>query len=120
MTNQLSKSNQIVGAEGERQVAAFLVAKGYTLIRQNWHLAGGEIDLLMWDETGTLVVVEVKSRQSTIFTQPQSNITVTKLKTLSRLAHAVSDRYPNTNVRVDVVECNTTTSEINHLKDVLN
>lgn len=114
------KNNQELGAKGERQAAAFLVAAGYQIINRNLRLAGGEIDILAHDDAGTIVVVEVKSRQSISFAPAQANITPTKLTTLSRLAHAVSDRYPNANVRVDVIEYDNATNQINHLQDVLN
>lgn len=114
------KIKQELGAKGERQAAAFLVAAGYQIINRNLRLAGGEIDILAHDDAGTIVVVEVKSRQSVSFAPAQANITAAKLATLTRLAHAISDRYPNSNVRVDAIEYAAATGQINHLIDVLN
>ncbi|MDO8471596.1 MAG: YraN family protein [bacterium] len=114
------KSNQELGAKGERQAAAFLVDHGYQIINRNLRLAGGEIDILARDVAGTLIVVEVKSRHSVDFAPAQANITPTKLATLARLAHAVSDRYPNSDVRVDVIEYDASTDHLNQLQDVLN
>lgn len=118
MPNQ--KLNKQVGSKGERRVAAFLVAQGYRVLQTNLRIAGGEIDILAADEAGTLVVVEVKTRQSTSFAKPQANITPVKLATLHRLARAVADKYPDSNVRVDVAEYDLATNHINYLTDILN
>lgn len=113
-------SKQQVGQKGERRAAAFLVERGFKERCHNYRLAGGEIDLLMEDPTGTLVVVEVKTRRSAQFARPQDNVSGFKLATLRRLAQAVADRHPNRNVRVDLVEITLASDAINHLKDILN
>lgn len=110
-----------LGDKGERLAAAFLIAKDYAIVQTNLRLAGGEIDILARDPDGTLVVVEVKTRSSSTFVRPAANITPHKLQTLQRLALVVAGRYPETNVRVDVIEVDGSDEQaIHHTKDVLN
>lgn len=107
-----------LGNKGERLAAAFLIARGYTIEATNLRLAGGEIDLLSRTPDNTLAVVEVKTRRSSTFVRPQANITPAKLTTLHRLAHAVADRHPNTNVQIDILEVDVATGEITHTPNV--
>ena len=109
-------NKQIVGQKGERRAAAFLVARRYQILEQNLRIAGGEIDILAEDEDGTLVVVEVKTRSSSEFLNPQVNVDFKKIRTLKRLALAIASRNPAKNVRVDVIEV---ADEINHIQNIL-
>ena len=58
------------GDAAESRAAAWLQARGLTLIERNYRVArgrgarGGEIDLVLRDRDGTLVFVEVRSRAS--------------------------------------------------------
>ncbi len=53
------------GAQGEELAYWYLRERGFTLVARNYRHAGvgGEVDLIGWDG-GTLVFVEVKTRQS--------------------------------------------------------
>ena len=57
------------GDEAEDQALAHLQAHGLTLVERNYRLArgprarGAEVDLIMCDRDGTLVFVEVRTRQ---------------------------------------------------------
>ncbi len=120
MTNQKKKKNlnsrQILGREGERRAAAFLLARRYKILRQNWRIAGGEIDILAQDQDGTLIVVEVKTRTESGFANPQDNVDFKKVQTLTRLARAVSTKNPERNVQIDVIEV--TGDKINHIQNI--
>ena len=56
------------GDEAETRALAWLNAKGLRLVQRNYRVArgphsrGGEIDLILRDDDGTLVFVEVRSR----------------------------------------------------------
>lgn len=54
------------GRSGEDAAAAFLTASGYRVLGRNVRVPGGEIDAVCLDGT-TLVVVEVKRRDSSSF-----------------------------------------------------
>jgi putative endonuclease len=74
-----------LGAEGERVAKAFLLAKGYRILRQNYETRLGEIDLIARD--GEVVVfVEVKARTSATFGPPQSSVTLAKQRQIVKAA----------------------------------
>ncbi|MBN1131536.1 MAG: YraN family protein [Bacteroidales bacterium] len=54
-----------LGRQAERLAEAFLLSKGYRVIRTNWRCGKKEIDIICIHE-GTLVIVEVKSRIQSI------------------------------------------------------
>jgi putative endonuclease len=59
-----------LGDAAESRAAAWLQARGLTLVERNYRVArgpgarGGEIDLILRDRDGTLVFAEVRSRAS--------------------------------------------------------
>jgi len=52
-----------LGRRGERRAAWFYRLRGYRIVERNMRMRGGEIDLIV-QRGGTLVFVEVKTRQS--------------------------------------------------------
>lgn len=116
----MTTTRAALGASGERVAARFLLDQGWQIIRRNWRLAGGEIDLLARDPGGELVVVEVKARQTVGQTDPTANLNSLKKRQLTRLAQVVSDRYPEASVRVDAVTVIFHPLTINHYDDILN
>jgi putative endonuclease len=66
-------TTKAVGEDGESRALAHLLGQGLTLVQRNYrvaagpHARGGEIDLIVRERDGTLVFVEVKSRQSARF-----------------------------------------------------
>ncbi|MDH2910194.1 MAG: YraN family protein, partial [Candidatus Eremiobacteraeota bacterium] len=59
----MSRRRQAIGRAGEERAEMLLGKAGYRLLARNLRLPGGEIDLLFLDGS-TLVVVEVKRRES--------------------------------------------------------
>lgn len=109
------------GLKSEAAVADWLIQKGWQILRRNWRLAGGEIDILARDKDGTLVVVEVRARSDETGATALESIGGRKQRTLRRLALAVADRYPEANVRVDAVTVLAGDPPvINHYEDILN
>jgi len=74
-----------VGAEGERAAKAFLQAKGYRILRENYSTPLGEIDLIA-REREVVVFIEVKARTSDEFGPPQSSVTLTKQRQIVKVA----------------------------------
>ncbi len=54
------------GQQIEKQVSHYLRKQGLRLIKQNYHCRGGEIDLIMKENT-TLVFIEVRFRKNARF-----------------------------------------------------
>ncbi len=73
------------GRAGEDRAAAFLEANGYRVVARNVRLPGGEIDAVCLDGS-TLVIVEVKRRDSRGFGSALAAVGARKRATLRRIA----------------------------------
>lgn len=91
------------GRAGEDRAAAFLESQGYRVVARNVRLPGGEIDAVCLDGT-TLVVVEVKRRNSTGFGSALGAVDARKRATLRRIAAEYAQVVaPSAKIRFDVV-----------------
>ena len=94
-----------IGNEGENRAAAFLEAKGFSIIERNWRTNRGEIDIIAF-KNDTLVFVEVKTLPNGTLDMIQRELNYQKreriLKTSKRflLKHR---EYNNSYVRFDVI-----------------
>jgi putative endonuclease len=75
-----------LGQRGEEAVADWYSAAGYEIAARNWRCRDGEIDLVLVDPDGVLVICEVKTRTSTAYGTPEEAVTATKRLRLRRLA----------------------------------
>ncbi len=76
---------QALGQVGEDAAAAYLSARGMTVVVRNWRCRYGEVDLILRDGAA-LVFCEVKTRRDTTFGGPLAAITPAKQARLRRLA----------------------------------
>ncbi|MEN8252462.1 MAG: YraN family protein [Patescibacteria group bacterium] len=80
------------GYDGERIAEKFLKKKGYKIIERNWCNGKGkrigEIDIIVRDEYGGVVFVEVKTRKVSQeqVVLPEEQITASKLRKINRIA----------------------------------
>lgn len=91
-----------LGASGEELAAQFLCQRGYRILARNLKSRYGEIDILAVKD-GMLVVVEVKTKQSTAFGHPAEMITLAKQRKLRTLALWAASQYNMVNYRIDVI-----------------
>jgi putative endonuclease len=73
------------GKKGEDLAVAYLKGKGYRIIERNYKCLFGEIDIVAQDGN-TVVFVEVKSRKSEDFGDPQTAVGWEKKKKISRIS----------------------------------
>lgn len=88
----MAEHNEI-GKIGENIAERYLISKGYNIIERNFHVKGGEIDIICNKNIGNLHMkqknisfVEVKTKKVSDFTQiakdivfsPENNLTKTK------------------------------------------
>ena len=85
MTPSGERSKREKGKIGEDVAIEFLKNKGYEILEQNYYYNHGEIDIIA-KENGVLVFVEVKSRRSARFGEPQESVTPKKQELLRRTA----------------------------------
>jgi putative endonuclease len=94
------------GARGEDLAHRFLQKLGYLVVARNWRAedGSGELDLVAWDGP-TLVVVEVKTRWSADFGQPEEAVDTDKQAHLIRTAsrYMREAEVPRAQVRFDIV-----------------
>jgi putative endonuclease len=74
-----------LGRSGESVALEYLKAKKYKIVEKGFRFLRGEIDIIAYDGR-TLVFVEVKTRKSVMFSQPEESITPAKRKQLRKVA----------------------------------
>ena len=112
-------SHNDLGKIGEDLAVDFLQKEGYLIAERNWRFKKAEVDIIA-KKNGVLAVVEVKTRSSNYFGDPQDFI---KSKKIKLLVEAV-DQYVNSKeldveVRFDIIAITKQREnfEIVHLKD---
>ena len=81
----MSNSKIKIGKIGETFAVDYLKAQNYQILERNYRLRFGEIDLIARHGRRT-VFVEVKTRRSLKFGTPQTAVTLTKQKQISKVA----------------------------------
>jgi len=75
-----------LGKWGEQFAADYLQRKGYDILERNWFFAKAEIDIIA-QKGDELIIVEVKTRNSDFFGDPQDFVTPAKIKLLVKAAN---------------------------------
>lgn len=93
-----------LGKLGEELAAQYLVQQGYRILEQNYRYDRAEVDIIAQKEEDILVVVEVKTRNSDFFGDPQDFVTPGKIKQIVK----ATDEYVVSNdldveVRFDII-----------------
>ena len=111
-----------LGKWGEDLAVAYLQRNDYTIIERDWKSGRRDIDIIARDETGTIVFVEVKTRRTRVFGEPEEAIDYRKIQSLQlAINHYIKFRRINSEVRFDIISIVGTIGsepEINHIKDV--
>jgi len=114
----MSESNEL-GKQGEEIATAYLLKQGYLILDINWRAGRNEIDLIAKDKD-FLVIIEVKSRRSDTFMEPEEAVTKEKQQALIRAANAyIYQKNISLETRFDIISIihNKNETRINHLKD---
>ena len=108
-----------LGKEGEDFAVDYLIKNGYKIVERNWHFKKAEIDIIAQKEE-ILAAVEVKTRSSDVFGDPQEFL---KPKQKNLLINAM-DQYVvskdlDVEVRFDVIGILKTKKgfKLEHLED---
>lgn len=108
-----------LGKIGEELAVKHLVDKGYQILERNWHSGHKEIDIIAFKD-GVLVIVEVKTRKSEAYGEPENAVGDSKQRMLIRAADAYV-RYKNLDmdVRFDIISIivNERGRRIKHIED---
>ena len=98
----MAQHNEL-GEKGEQLAVDFLLKKGYNIVERNYRFDKAEVDIIA-KKKDILAIIEVKTRSSTDFGNPQDFV---KPKQIQRLVKAV-DEYVTSNsldveVRFDII-----------------
>ena len=108
-----------LGKKGEEISVEYLQKKGYIISERNWRFKKAEVDIIAQKEN-TLVAVEVKTRSSDYFGDPQDFITPKKIKLLvMAMNEYVLSKDLDIEVRFDIIAIlqNKNKSTIEHIED---
>ena len=94
--------NKAVGSEGEGLAVEYLRSKRYKILKRNYQLFCGEIDILA-EERRTIVIVEVKTVRGSGFGPAQELVRRQKQDKLRILARVIEQEYPTRPIRIDVI-----------------
>jgi putative endonuclease len=114
----MAQHNQL-GKKGEQLAVDHLLKNDYTIVERNYRFDKAEVDIIA-QKKDTLAIVEVKTRSSTDFGNPQDFV---KPKQIKNLVKAV-DEYVTVNdldveIRFDIIAIvkNGKSYDIEHLED---
>ena len=109
-----------IGKKGEELATSFLIHSGFKILENNWRYKKLEVDIIGMDGP-VLVFVEVKTRTSDYFGQPEEFVDKKKEKHLARAASEYMALIRHDwAIRFDVVAVlikNENDWEIKHIKD---
>jgi len=92
-----------LGRKGEEAAAEFLTGNGFSIREKNWKTNFGEIDIIA-ETSEFLVIVEVKTRSSVSFGNPEEAVNLRKQKLLVNMADSYIRRYDiEKETRFDIV-----------------
>lgn len=99
----MKTEKQIKGNRGEEKAIDYLLSNGYVILERNWKIGHLEVDIIASNED-FLIIVEVKTRKSNIFGEPEEFVTLQKQRNLIRAAASYITKFGITKeVRFDIV-----------------
>jgi putative endonuclease len=98
----MAQHNEL-GNKGEKLAVDFLIKKGYIILDTNWRFQKAEVDIIAQKDE-ILAIVEVKTRSTTDFGNPQDFVNPKKIKLLvSAVDEYVISKDLNVEVRFDII-----------------
>lgn len=114
----MAKHNEL-GKKGEELAVQFLQKNNYKILERNWRFKKAEVDIIAQKDT-VLAIVEVKTRSSDYFGNPQDFVNQKKIKLLVEAVNEyVISKDLNIEVRFDIISIlkNKNNFDIEHLED---
>ena len=108
-----------LGEKGELLAIDYLIKNEYQILEVNYRFLKAEVDIIA-QKKNILAVVEVKTRSTDYFGNPQDFVNPKKIKLLlSAIDHYVIERDLDVEVRFDIIGIilQKNTTKIKHLKD---
>ncbi len=108
-----------LGKQGEEIAQQYLAEKGYKILQCNWRFGSDEIDIIA-KKDNMLIIVEVKTRQTNFFGEPEEAVTKTKQKFLIRATEVyIQQKNIDLETRFDIVSVVISNGQvmINHIEE---
>lgn len=108
-----------LGKKGEELAIEYLEKKGYLIVEKNYRYKKAEVDIIARKEA-VLVVIEVKTRSSNYFGNPQDFVNPKKIKLLvMAIDNYVIEKDLDVEIRFDIIAVlnNKESYTIQHIKD---
>lgn len=110
-----------VGVFGEQLACDFLINKGYSILKRNYRVRGGEIDIIAQNGSD-LVFIEVKLRRSSRYGYPEEAVSFLKrskiLKTIRSYLCITHTRYSYIRFDIIALEKKENAIIIRHIKNI--
>jgi putative endonuclease len=114
----MAEHNEL-GKKGEQLAVDFLIKNGYKILEKNYRYLKAEVDIIA-QKKNVLAVVEVKTRSTDYFGDPQDAVKPQKIKLLvSAIDYYVIDKDLDVEVRFDIIAVihKNNKTKIEHLED---
>ncbi|OSY88811.1 hypothetical protein WH52_03855 [Tenacibaculum holothuriorum] len=108
-----------LGKQGELLAIEYLIENGYSIVEKNYRFQKAEIDIIA-QKNNVLAVLEVKTRSTDYFGNPQDFVNPKKIKLLvSAIDNYVIENDLDVEIRFDIIAIikNKNVFQIEHLKD---
>ncbi|UMB59387.1 YraN family protein [Lutibacter sp. A80] len=108
-----------LGKKGEALAAEYLLKNGYQILEKNWFYKKAEVDIIAL-KGETLAVVEVKTRSSNYFGNPQDFVNPKKIRLLvEAINQYITTKDLDVEVRFDIIAIlkNQHSFKIEHIED---
>jgi len=112
-------SHNDFGNQGEEIAIEYLQKKGYTIVEKNYRYLKAEVDIIA-RKGNELIAVEVKTRSSLSFGNPQDFVSKKKIQLLVKaMDYYVVENDLDVEVRFDIIAIHQTKikTNIEHLED---
>lgn len=114
----MAEHNEL-GEWGEEFAAMHLLKNDYQILERNWTFQKAEIDIIA-KKNNEIIIVEVKTRNSDFFGDPQDFVTSGKIKLLTKAAneYLISNEI-SLEARFDIIAIlkNKTTEKLEHFEN---
>jgi len=113
----MAEHNEL-GIKGEKLAIDFLLKNGYKILEKNYRYLKAEVDIIA-KKDNVLAAVEVKTRSTDYFGNPQDFVNPKKIKLLlSAIDYYVNEKDLDVEVRFDIIAItHQKTIKIAHLED---
>jgi putative endonuclease len=119
LSQEFMAQHNELGKIGEQLAADYLLTNGYEIVTRNYVFQKAEIDIIA-KQGNTMICVEVKTRNSDFFGDPQDFVTKGKIKLLVKAMDAfIIENNIDLESRFDIIAVlkNKTTEQLMHYEN---